>query len=450
MSRGGKPLDLPGLYWDDEKKRYFPIASRPKRKTTDEGPRETPYKVSDDNRRQTEGHRSAATATYPRALRIGTKGYSQRARITQELEGKSLVASYTELDPPVRPLSWQTCQISSFHAATVDDTLNVLVGDSRGVFHCSRAVIKSLLRINAGPDRFNDNSRLFTSYHLGSGTPVSHITRSGNIAVAVTSTCDSCFLGVRDLNASDYSGVLFPRLNVAGDIRAADLLNKSLALGMSRKLVWIKDVSGPIKGHRTLQTKSDILSIAQSSNTITAGLRNGEVRLFDVRTRGDASTELFGSRFSRKIDTSPPSLPGTKPKGTHSAITRLQTVGDWEMLVATSAGELEMFDLRFATGNRVQPIIKYDGHVNSYLLDLGITIDPTSSFLFAEGQDRRIRAWVLQTGEQLGVLLGGAQLARPARALAVTQTANETRGARWLWIPQEEEIRVVRLGGPIR
>lgn len=30
MSRNGRPLDLPGLYWDEEKCRYFPIASRPK------------------------------------------------------------------------------------------------------------------------------------------------------------------------------------------------------------------------------------------------------------------------------------------------------------------------------------------------------------------------------------------------------------------------------------
>lgn len=124
--------------------------------------------------------------------------------------------------------------------------------------------------------------------------------------------------------------------------------------------------------------------------------------------------------------------------------------------------------MRFATGTNVQPTMSFKGHVNSYLPDLvrrfprnrslvhpeyvfvslfqGIAADPTSTFLFAAGQDRRIRAWSLRTGEQFGALLGGTQLETPARALAVTQSDGSPRGTRWLWIAQENEVRVVRLG----
>ncbi|OCB88231.1 hypothetical protein A7U60_g4636 [Sanghuangporus baumii] len=442
MTRDGKPLELPGLYWDEERRRYFPIASRAKRKSIDEVAQPAYTDVKSSQWRRT------VTSRYLQISRAGKGNFSQRLRLADDLEGLSLVNSYTELDPSLRPLTWQSSKIASFCTATTDDTLNVLVGDSRGVLHCSRAVNKTMPGINAGPDRFNDNSRLFTSYHLGSGSPIVKIATCGNLVVAVSNTCDSCLLAIRDLKAPDYSGVSFPRIDSTGDIRAASLLDKSLVLGMSNKLVWLQDVQSSIRNHRTLHTRSDVLSIVQSPNTITAGLRSGEVRLFDVRTRGDASTELIGSRYSKRSDWELGPSKDMKSRMAHAAVTHLQGVGDWEMLVGTSSGELEMFDLRFATGTRVEPTMSFKGHVNSYLLDLGITIDPTSSILFAAGQDRRIRAWSLKSGEQLGTVLGGAQLASPARALAVTQRDNNLRGGKWLWISQEDEIRVLRLGQP--
>ncbi|KAL5482471.1 hypothetical protein ACEPAI_9065 [Sanghuangporus weigelae] len=445
MTRDGKPLELPGLYWDEERRRYFPIASRPKRKAIDELSVESQRTYTDERDSQ---WRRAATSRYLQTSRTGQGNFSQRLRLVDDLEGISLVNSYTELNPSLRPLTWHPSKIASFCTTTADDALNVLVGDSRGVLHCSRAVNKTIPGANAGPERFNDNSRLFTSYHLGSGSPIVKIATCGNLAVAVSNTCDSCLLAIRDLKAPDYSGVSFPRINATGDIRAASLLDRSLALGMSKTLVWLKDVQSSTRNHRTLHTRSDVLSVVQSPNTITAGLRSGEVRLFDVRTRGDVSTELFGSRYSRRSDWELGPSKDMKSRMAHAAVTHLQQLGDWEMLVGTSSGELEMFDLRFATGTRVEPTTSFKGHVNSYLLDLGIATDPTSSFLFAAGQDRRIRAWSLKSGEQLGTVLGGAQLASPARALAVTQRDNNLRGGKWLWISQDDEIRVLRLGQP--
>ena len=69
-------------------------------------------------------------------------------------------------------------------------------------------------------------------------------------------------------------------MNVTGDLRAASLLDRSLALGaycrfqdgtkvdshasgMSKKLIWLKDVANSTKNHRTLHTKSDVLSLVQ-------------------------------------------------------------------------------------------------------------------------------------------------------------------------------------------
>ena len=80
--------------------------------------------------------------------------------------------------------------------------------------------------------------------------------------------------------------------------------------------------------------------ICKLKNTITAGLRSGEVRLFDVRSRENASTELFGSRFSKKDDGVSCGIQDQKKRNVHSAVTHLQVVSEWEMLVGTSAGEV--------------------------------------------------------------------------------------------------------------
>ena len=64
------------------------------------------------------------------------------------------------------------------------------------------------------------------------------------------------------------------------------------------------------------------------------------MQLYDVRTRGDASTELFGSRYSKKTDWELGPSEDMKSRIAHSAIAHLQRVGDWEMLVGTSSGEV--------------------------------------------------------------------------------------------------------------
>ena len=85
--------------------------------------------------------------------------------------------------------------------------------------------------------------------------------------------------------------------------------------------------------------------------------------------------------------------------------------------------------------------------------------------MFAAGQDCRIRAWSLRTGEFLGSLLGGTQLPDPVQHMSVTlspsisssaisvssegcerEPLQEVFGQLWLWVSQEKEVRVIRLG----
>lgn len=87
MSRGGGPLELPGLYWDVEKQRYFPLASKPKTKSTDTdlGERQPPLQNGVDDGTVPSG--SAASrppmAKMLREMRRGTLSYSGLVNATQ-------------------------------------------------------------------------------------------------------------------------------------------------------------------------------------------------------------------------------------------------------------------------------------------------------------------------------------------------------------------------------
>jgi len=59
-------------------------------------------------------------------------------------------------------------------------------------------------------------------------------------------------------------------------------------------------------------------------------------------------------------------------------------------------GELATYDLRFS--RQSSPLIQYRGHVNTRCRKLGIAIDPNEQFLYAAGEDCRIRGWSLNTG----------------------------------------------------
>ncbi|KAF5369274.1 hypothetical protein D9758_002613 [Tetrapyrgos nigripes] len=62
---------------------------------------------------------------------------------------------------------------------------------------------------------------------------------------------------------------------------------------------------------------------------------------------------------------------------------------------------LASYDLRFP--DHSTPTRTFKGHVNNYTQPLGICTDLNEDFLFAAGEDCRIRGWSLRTGEPLHV-----------------------------------------------
>ncbi|KIP09668.1 hypothetical protein PHLGIDRAFT_307553 [Phlebiopsis gigantea 11061_1 CR5-6] len=165
------------------------------------------------------------------------------------------------------------------------------------------------------------------------------------------------------------------------DVRAAHLLGHSLVLGAAKRGILLPDIQAGWS-FDILPTDSDVLAVYQLENVIYTGARNGSIHRFDRRLSSrQKGQELFRNRFTR--DT--------------RSITHISAINEAQMLVSTVKGDLELLDLRFA--RIAEPVMSFDGHVNSYTTNLGITTSPCSSYVFAAGQDQRIRAWSLLTGE---------------------------------------------------
>ncbi|KAJ6621785.1 hypothetical protein B0H10DRAFT_945429 [Mycena sp. CBHHK59/15] len=164
-------------------------------------------------------------------------------------------------------------------------------------------------------------------------------------------------------------------LSAVHDVRASDLQGSALVLGASRKAVYLSDIDAapPVT---TLDTQSDVFAVAQQQHLIYTGTRSGAVARFDTRIRAKAH------RLA---------APG-------SAIVHLRlTRAGAQLLVACMDGRLASYDLRFAA----RPVVAYAGHVNSVTHRLGVAVDAAERFVFAAGEDARVRGWSLGSGAPL-------------------------------------------------
>lgn len=89
MSRNGRPLELPGLYWDEERNRYFPTSSKPngrpaKRKVEETDSLEPSVPNANANLRK--GRHITTGAAYVRNTRTGVYNAPSRAQLIQSVQ----------------------------------------------------------------------------------------------------------------------------------------------------------------------------------------------------------------------------------------------------------------------------------------------------------------------------------------------------------------------------
>jgi len=179
------------------------------------------------------------------------------------------------------------------------------------------------------------------------------------------------------------------------DVWCASFQPSSFALGQTKSL-WIVNDIEHIHTSRTLSMPSDIMALTRDTDQLITGARNGTVQVFDLRVHLKEAAASCGKETQ-----------GQQLLRAGSTVTNVSRIRDWELLVTSISGNMDMYDMRFlrqslsTTYSKQTPILSFANHFSTISLNLPVTLDPSHDFIFAAGQDCTIRAWSSRTGEQL-------------------------------------------------
>ncbi|KAF9006880.1 WD40 repeat-like protein [Hymenopellis radicata] len=349
------PRDLPGLYWDEERNRYFPISAKPASAAK-------PSTTAARNKRTKEEskaedfpfRRRRKIPQLVNTLRNASLSFAETSRVRHAI-WCSKVQSTSLVDSVRTPVFGGITAISCSHH---NGRTYRLIGDDRGWLY----------------NFDNETGAWAAQLNLHPLCRVSSISTAGEISVA------TCFgpkskIVVQNNGTPERTTIL--TLNRVHDIWTSHLQDRSLVLGADKKAVLIRDIE--MQAVEMLNTQSDVFAVSQRQNLVYAGSRSGSISRFDTRTRGLQA--LFENRFPAK----------------RSSVVHLYST-DTKLLVSQMNGSLYSFDLRFARATT--PVMIFDGHVNSITQRLGVAIDSSNDILFAAGEDGVIRGWSTRTGLQ--------------------------------------------------
>ncbi|KAG2086307.1 hypothetical protein BD769DRAFT_1373719 [Suillus cothurnatus] len=359
------PRELPGLYWDEKKQRYFPLALSRRPQVVGPSTLHPPTKPQtapqESHNLKRQRNRSLLRAREDARFSFRT---SHKSKLIQCVSDSPIPEMTTVRE-------FHHCGAQSDIAVTYNDNVHSFAGDTGGWFYSS--VIG------------RDES--VTGYHTSYGwrpefskhLAISSICTSGSRCIATSFGPESRILHFPlDLDSEDIRVTRVNNRSVR-DVWTADLQGTRLVLGTNNQAVVVDDAADRATVC-FMKTGSDVFTIAQDNNIIYTGSRAGIVQRFDSRI-----TSTKGDRIL--------SDPSTTQ---NNSVTNLKIFYDWQLLTSNIDGSLAMFDLRFP--NNRTPIMSFTGNINTYTTKTPIAVDPHEQFLFAAGQDRRIRLWSLRTG----------------------------------------------------
>ncbi|KAK0221695.1 quinon protein alcohol dehydrogenase-like superfamily [Armillaria fumosa] len=361
------PLDLNGFYWDEERKRDSTTTAASRTFTS-------------------RNRRWASQWDLTNALRRSSS-HADNSRVQHELLSSNIASSSRIMSsrPPV------VGKITAFCSTDLNGQPRRFLGDDRGfLYSCDLHDLEWAPQFNLHPS-----------------SQISSICSSGDFCIA---TCfgTSSKIAVQNLRMPMRTTLL--TLNRVHDIWTSHLRDRTLVLGANKQAVLLRDVeaSSPVE---PLHTNSDVFAIEQKDNLIYTGTRGGSILVFDKRTN---TRKSHGQRiFEGRV---------------RSSVVHLSCFHHTKMLVSHMDGMLCALDLRYPTAR--EPIMEFRGHVNRLSRTLGTAIDPCEDFLYAAGDDARIRGWSLRTGGDAFWDMPGPGSAEPVVAMQVTE---EKRDGTCLW-----------------
>ncbi|TEB21801.1 hypothetical protein FA13DRAFT_1642259 [Coprinellus micaceus] len=482
------PRDLPGFYWDAERNRYFPLSSRPpgfppSGPSTQQAEENPPKKRKLQNR--TTKHPKVSQKRMPSDEEDSDEESAENRTKTSPAPGgrrtthvclqSCCIGGSSRLTYNQAPIFGKiTTFCVSPQAPDGESGRWHLLGDSRGwLFRCKASYRDRDTEDPAPPDSDIDAELNWLPWsaelNLQPNGCVSSISMWGSRWVA-TGAGSSARFASSDIRSLDRMFIV--TLPGARDLWASHLHERSVAFGASFRAIYVPDIDHSTAPEQ-LNTHSDIFT-----NLVYTGARNGSIHRFDKRVgfkgRGDI---LLDSRFptDQRSSVLSLSLLGAARDDPAHSNSALQGTVNSGLLVSHMNGQLQTFDLRYvstkASRRASEPIVVYNGHVNTHTRELGLAIDHTTGFLYAAGQDCRIRGWALSTGEPISTAPGAANASRsgtlptpqdpwshthpfhttfaepiPVLRVSSDDTGVEGRGGRRLWAAAGEGLWRWNLG----
>jgi len=167
------------------------------------------------------------------------------------------------------------------------------------------------------------------------------------------------------------------------DIRALEFDQGVCCLGSRKGVVYMSSIEQPKPV--LLSVGSDVFSLHLNKHLLYTGARNGSVSRLDLRVaQGDRIMDILHGRHNKLS----------------SSIIQLRLLQEWQLLVAGTNHQLDLFDTRFLKSGR-DPIMTFSGYNNTYLEHLPVIYDSATDTIVAATQDCRLRAWSARTGAAL-------------------------------------------------
>ncbi|KAH9924301.1 uncharacterized protein BXZ73DRAFT_50469 [Epithele typhae] len=441
------PLDLPGLYWDEEKKRYFPISSKPAGAVS----RPIPPSARNDNRQRprprprTHGAESDSDTPPSKRHHAGSSartsttwdvwnGFRESALSLQR--GRSKQYAYFALHSQeefqfmrccskIRAQQLSDCKLDQASAPVSLGGLavglctrgppkdkKILVGDITGWLYSIETKDPEV----AMPE-FGVRSQVSATTAVTSlGPPGARL-----------------LVAREDMMETWIIRVLPPK--ICADVWCGEAHGRKATLGGRKAALYFPDAAERDEYTRIPRT-SDVLAMCQQNEHITyLGMRNGIVDRWDSRESVGKTDLLVNMTAARP--------PSSSNWGLASAsVDYLRVVHENALLVRTMRGDLETHDLRFIRGNT--PLLQFCGHPQTVDTKLGITVDPGEDFLFAGATDRKLPIWSLRTGEPLPspVCPANDMNIQPVRVMEIV----EEDDGMYIWMARGGRVNRVLLG----
>ncbi|ONK65546.1 uncharacterized protein A4U43_C07F38210 [Asparagus officinalis] len=405
------PKDLPGLYFDPEKNRYFPIKGpipglkRPSR---------SPAESSDGKKKAHTKKTRPRNRMRPLELLqfrelLGASITSNRRRYKFKQEFEKLQAS--------SPRVWRYPRT----AGVADSALEQMYG----ILQTSKGLKETCLLATGGVNGYislhevGNLGQCFASPSMCTPEPVwpkeAELEACNRTAVgSIWSPPEASTSFSSSISCIRRIGRHYPCLpDVVSSFQRSSALRlhrRALKVNSFDCTIWTTDCSwdgtraviGTNLGAALInletrssswvyKTKSDVFSqqFDHSGNVVLCGFRNGAIVEVDVREKQSRPSEASSSIQRKKCSSN-----RTFMSSSVCSLVALQS-DDRYFLGSSMDGSIKLFDRHLLQRGAIQ---SYEGHVNSHShLQLGV--NPSETLMISGGEDQYVRIWSIKTSE---------------------------------------------------